>query len=113
MILFVKNIDIEGPETMGGYFQKKGFTVKTVGLDTGGVLPQSLDDLEAVVQARGRRMATLAAALALTTTIATVAGTTDLPPGDPSQGEALYRQYCTVCHGATRGRRAECALPGG
>ncbi len=46
-------------------------------------------------------MAALAAALALSTTIATVAGTTDLPPGSPSRGEALYRQYCAVCHGAT------------
>lgn len=59
------------------------------------------EDLEAVVRGRGRRLATLAAALALTTTVATVAGTMDLPPGDPSRGEALYRQYCTVCHGAT------------
>lgn len=49
MILFVKNIDIEGPETMGGYFGKKGVTVKTVGLDTGGSLPEDFGDLEAVV----------------------------------------------------------------
>ncbi len=49
MILFVKNIDIEGPETIGGYFKKKGFAVKTVGLDTGGSLPDDLGDVEAVV----------------------------------------------------------------
>jgi GMP synthase-like glutamine amidotransferase len=49
MILFVKNIDIEGPETIGGYFKKKGFAIKTVGLDTGGSLPEDGGDLEAVV----------------------------------------------------------------
>ncbi|MBI2000861.1 MAG: c-type cytochrome [candidate division NC10 bacterium] len=30
-----------------------------------------------------------------------VSGEGNLPPGDPGQGEALYRQYCAVCHGAT------------
>lgn len=58
-------------------------------------------DCGATSRRRGRRVATLVAILALGTTIATARGTGDLPPGDPSRGEAVYRQYCAVCHGAT------------
>ncbi len=59
------------------------------------------EELEVVLQGRVWRMAPLVAALALSTAVPTVAGTEALPAGDPSRGEALYRQYCAVCHGST------------
>lgn len=49
MILFIKNIGIEGPETIGDFFQQKGFSVQTLDLQQGDRLPGGLDGLRAVV----------------------------------------------------------------
>ncbi|MBI4737192.1 MAG: c-type cytochrome, partial [candidate division NC10 bacterium] len=56
----------------------------------------------ATIRRRPRRPAgAILAALSLITMVPIVSGEGNLPPGDPGQGEALYRQYCAVCHGAT------------
>lgn len=49
MIIFVKNISIEGPGTLGTFFQKKGCQTREIDLQTEGRLPSSLDNVEAVV----------------------------------------------------------------
>ena len=49
MIVFIKHIDIEGPETIGAYFKAQGFRLKTVDLSLGDALPSDLSELEAVV----------------------------------------------------------------
>ncbi|MBI5150366.1 MAG: type 1 glutamine amidotransferase [Candidatus Omnitrophica bacterium] len=49
MIIFVKNISLEGPETLGIFFQKKGYQVKEIDLDAGGRLPRDLKDVGALV----------------------------------------------------------------
>jgi len=49
MILFIKNIFIEGPETLGDFFIEKGFNVHTVDLQEGDSLPQDFKDIEAVI----------------------------------------------------------------
>jgi len=49
MILFIKNISIEGPETLGDFFAEKGFLSQTVDLSLGEKLPSSLNEIEAVV----------------------------------------------------------------
>jgi GMP synthase-like glutamine amidotransferase len=53
MILVIKHIEIEGPGTIEDYFQKEGYSLKTINLDEGGRLPQSLDEVEAVVSLGG------------------------------------------------------------
>lgn len=49
MILFIKHIDIEGPETLGAFFQRHGFNCRTVDLGQGEALPQDLADIQAVI----------------------------------------------------------------
>lgn len=49
MILFVKHIAIEGPETLGEFFRRQGFDSRTVELWRVEALPANLDGLEAVV----------------------------------------------------------------
>ncbi len=49
MILIVKNISIEGPGTLGEYFVKKGYEIKTVDLEKKDKLPSDLEDIKAVV----------------------------------------------------------------
>lgn len=53
MILFIKHIDIEGPETLGPIFESHGFTCKTIDLSLGDSLPKNLAALEAVVALGG------------------------------------------------------------
>ncbi|MGE0267775.1 MAG: type 1 glutamine amidotransferase [Candidatus Omnitrophota bacterium] len=49
MILFIKHIDIEGPETIGQFFKNKGYEIKVVNLQDGDELPSNFRDLQAVV----------------------------------------------------------------
>lgn len=49
MILFLKHIKIEGPETVYDFFVKKGFKTKTLELQQGDKLPKITKDIEAVV----------------------------------------------------------------
>ena len=49
MILYIKHIPIEGPETLGDFFQAQGFDTKTVDLSQGDKLPQDLSGIQAVV----------------------------------------------------------------
>ena len=53
MILFVKHIDIEGPETLGPVFESHGFECKTIDLSLGDSLPKNFSDLEVVVPLGG------------------------------------------------------------
>ena len=52
MILFIKHIDIEGPGTLGEFFEQTAWTVKTVNLHKGEELPP-LDLCEAIVSLGG------------------------------------------------------------
>jgi len=49
MILIIKHIDIEGPETIGEHFKKKGYDLKIIDLSLGESLPSNFSDIEAVV----------------------------------------------------------------
>ena len=49
MILFIKHVEIEGPETLGVFFAGKGYQIKVADLHKGDKLPKSLDGLDAVV----------------------------------------------------------------
>jgi GMP synthase-like glutamine amidotransferase len=49
MILFIKHIAIEGPETLEEFFLGQGRETATVDLSAGGALPSVLSGLEAVV----------------------------------------------------------------
>lgn len=49
MILFIKNIPIEGPETLADFFRSKNRELKTIDLSLGEVLPRGLEGVEAVV----------------------------------------------------------------
>ncbi len=52
MILFIKHIDIEGPETIGRFFSRQGYSCETIDLSTGDGLPKTEADfkpIEAVV----------------------------------------------------------------
>ncbi|MBF0485799.1 MAG: type 1 glutamine amidotransferase [Candidatus Omnitrophica bacterium] len=53
MILFIKHIDIEGPETLGTFFEAAGFTLETVSLHQGERLPSDLTQLDAVISLGG------------------------------------------------------------
>ena len=53
MILFIKHIEIEGPETLGAFFVKKGISLEIVNLHKGEKLPKHLGALEAVVSLGG------------------------------------------------------------
>jgi len=49
MILYIKHIAIEGPDTLGAYFASRGFAAQEVDLSRGERLPESLDNIEAVI----------------------------------------------------------------
>lgn len=53
MILFIKHVDIEGPETLGAFFEKRGFPLQTVSLHRGEHLPDDLKGIDAVVSLGG------------------------------------------------------------
>lgn len=53
MILYIKHIDIEGPETLGSYLENEGFESQTFNLYDGDALPQLSDKVEAVISLGG------------------------------------------------------------
>ena len=53
MILFIKHVDIEGPETLGAFFEKRGFALSILNLHLGDQLPADLDGIDAVVSLGG------------------------------------------------------------
>ena len=53
MILFIKHVDIEGPETLGAFFLKHGFTLSVADLHQGAPLPADLEGVDAVVSLGG------------------------------------------------------------
>lgn len=53
MILFIKHIDIEGPETLGAHFTEAGYELGVCELHRGGKLPADLSKLDAVVSLGG------------------------------------------------------------
>ncbi len=53
MILFIKHIDIEGPETLGPFFVEKGYAQRVVNLYDGEHLPLSFEGIDAVISLGG------------------------------------------------------------
>ena len=53
MILFIKHVDIEGPETLGKFLEDKGFLLKIVDFGKKQKLPKNFRDIEAVVSLGG------------------------------------------------------------
>ncbi|MBF0330358.1 MAG: type 1 glutamine amidotransferase [Candidatus Omnitrophica bacterium] len=53
MILFIKHVDIEGPETLGAFFVKQGFELAVIDLHRGQKLSANLDGIDAVVSLGG------------------------------------------------------------
>ena len=53
MVLFIKHIPIEGSETIGAFFARRGISCRDVDLSKGDSLPDSLDGIEAVVSLGG------------------------------------------------------------
>ncbi|MBF0569259.1 MAG: type 1 glutamine amidotransferase [Candidatus Omnitrophica bacterium] len=53
MILFIKHVDIEGPETLGAFFVENHYKLGVVDLHRDGRLPDSLADVDAVVSLGG------------------------------------------------------------
>ncbi|MEI6438022.1 MAG: type 1 glutamine amidotransferase [Candidatus Omnitrophota bacterium] len=53
MILFIKHIEIEGPETLGSFFIDKGFQLKVLNLHAGDALPDDPRGIDAVVPLGG------------------------------------------------------------
>lgn len=49
MILYIKHVDIEGPETIDAFFKRHGYQGRVVDLSRGGRLPENCDDLDAVI----------------------------------------------------------------
>lgn len=49
MILYIKHIDIEGPETIAPFFEKHGYATKVLELYNGDIFPQRFEDIDAVV----------------------------------------------------------------
>lgn len=49
MIVYLQNIGIEGPETLGAFFEQQGYAARTVRLDQGDPLPEDLSAVDAVV----------------------------------------------------------------
>ena len=49
MIIFIKNVSIEGPETLGIFFKKQGYQTKEIDLQAGDPLPRDFKDVEALV----------------------------------------------------------------
>ncbi len=53
MILFIKHVEIEGPETLGAFFEKQGHALLVIDLHRGMELPASIQDIDAVVSLGG------------------------------------------------------------
>ncbi len=53
MILFIKHVDIEGPETLGAFFEKKGYSLSVVALHRRDILPIGFKDVDAVISLGG------------------------------------------------------------
>ncbi len=53
MILFIKHIEIEGPETLGSFFVEQGFPLQIVNLQDGDILPEDLRGIDAVIALGG------------------------------------------------------------
>ncbi len=53
MILFLKHIDIEGPETFSQFFEGNGFGVEIIELQDGDSLPKNFNGIEAVISLGG------------------------------------------------------------
>jgi GMP synthase-like glutamine amidotransferase len=53
MIIFLKHIDIEGPDTFSRFFEDKGFDVKVIDLQDGGPLPKNFKSIEAIISLGG------------------------------------------------------------
>ena len=53
MILFIKHIDIEGPETIGRFFTDEGFEIKVLDLHKADSFPKTFDHLDAVISLGG------------------------------------------------------------
>ncbi len=49
MIIYLKHIDIEGPETIAPFFESKGFSSKIIELYNGHQFPVQFDDIDAVI----------------------------------------------------------------
>lgn len=49
MIIVVKHIDIEGPETLGTYLQEKGYGLTTIAMEDNDHFPDRLETIEAVI----------------------------------------------------------------
>lgn len=53
MILFIKHIDIEGPDTLDTFFKDKGFSTQTIEFQNGDRLPDDFDTMDAVISLGG------------------------------------------------------------
>ena len=53
MVLFIKHIDIEGPDTFGEYFRRRGIEVRTVDMHHHGLLPENPHGIDAVISLGG------------------------------------------------------------
>lgn len=53
MILILKHIEIEGPETIGQFFTDEGFAIKVLDLHKGDRFPETFDHLDAVISLGG------------------------------------------------------------
>jgi len=49
MVIYLKNISIEGPGTLGDFLEKKGFRGRTIELSRGEAIPENLNDIELAV----------------------------------------------------------------
>ncbi len=49
MILVIKHIAVEGPGTIGTFFEKEGFQLREINLCDGDALPDNLSEIEAVI----------------------------------------------------------------
>ncbi|MCK5013899.1 MAG: type 1 glutamine amidotransferase [Candidatus Omnitrophica bacterium] len=53
MILFIKHIDIEGPETLKEFFEGQGLQTQTIELQNGDSLPEDIGNIEAIISLGG------------------------------------------------------------
>jgi len=53
MILFIKHIDIEGPDTLGIFFEQQGVESQTIELQDGDPFPEDLSSIDAVISLGG------------------------------------------------------------
>ncbi len=49
MILYLKHVDIEGPETIAPFFEKNGYSSQVLELYNNSVFPQKLDGIDGVI----------------------------------------------------------------